>query len=165
LGGVSLTRKPLAQFLFVALVFGALLGNVWEETAWAGFVQRRLTNRHGLFAGAMLTAVPFALIHLPFAFEEHGLAGTSARDMAITWGVLIIAAPFMRYLIGMVMAETGGSLLAAGVLHGSFNASAALSMLSGGWQYVPAMMVLTVLVAAYRRWIGPRSTSRPSAWA
>jgi hypothetical protein len=72
---------------------------------------------------------------------------------------------FMRYLIGMVMAETGGSPLAAGVPHSSFNASAALSMLSGGWQYVPAMMVLTVLMAANRRWVGPQSTSRPSAWA
>ena len=32
-------------------------------------------------------------------------------------------APFFRYLIGMVLVDTGGSLLAAGLLHASFNAA------------------------------------------
>lgn len=32
-----------------------------------------------------------------------------------------------------------------------------MAAVHGGWQYVPAMVVLTLLVAAYRRWHG-RST-------
>src|SRR4029450_221946 len=115
--------KEVLFYLFATLIFGALLGNVWEETAWAGFAQRRLTDRHGLFRGAMLTAIPSALIHLPLAFEEHGLHGTSGRDLAITWTVLIVAAPFARYLYGATMIGTGGSVLVVGVLDASEDVS------------------------------------------
>ncbi len=51
------------------LVLIGLTGSLWEETAWSGFVQSRLMSRHGLLVGSLLTAVPFALIHLPLAFE------------------------------------------------------------------------------------------------
>ena len=97
----------------IFLALGAVTGNLWEETVWGGFVQTRLMARHGLLVGSLLTAVPFFLIHLPLAFENHGWAGTSWRDAAITWGVLLVAAPFMRYLIGMLLVDTGGSTLAA----------------------------------------------------
>jgi uncharacterized protein len=140
----------LLMYLALAVLFGALLGNVWEETAWAGFVQSRLTDRHGLFRGAMLTAVPFGLIHLPLAFEENGLYGTDLRDVLITWAVLVGSAPFLRYLLGTVLVDTGGSVLAVALLHGAFNASSALSSADGGWQYVPAMVLLTLVVAAVR---------------
>jgi hypothetical protein len=46
--------------------------------------------------------------------------------------------------------ETNGSVLAVGVLHASFNASGAMDVTPDGWQYVPAVILLTVLVAAYR---------------
>ncbi|MFC6162897.1 CPBP family glutamic-type intramembrane protease [Kribbella jiaozuonensis] len=133
------------------LVFGAITANLWEETVWAGFVQTRLMARHGLLIGSLLTAVPFFIIHLPLAFETNGWAGTSWSDALATWGILLVSAPFFRYLIGMVLIDTGGSLLAAGLLHASFNASGALPVLSGGWQYVPAMILLTVAVAVLRR--------------
>jgi membrane protease YdiL (CAAX protease family) len=133
------------QFLFVAVVFGALLGNVWEETAWLGFVQRRLRDEGSRGRAALLTAIPFALIHLPLAFEAHGLRGTSAGSLALDWALLIGSAPCFRYLVGLVDDRTG-SLLAAGLLHGAFNASSALGFVAGGWQYLPAMALLTVAV-------------------
>ena len=71
------------QYVFLAVVFGALLGNMWEELAWTGFFQAEMTDRHGLLKGALVTAVPFGLIHLPLAFEADGLGGTSLRDLAI----------------------------------------------------------------------------------
>jgi hypothetical protein len=37
-----------------------------------------------------------------------------------------------------------------GVLHASFNASGGMDVAPDGWQYVPAVILLTVLVAAYR---------------
>jgi membrane protease YdiL (CAAX protease family) len=137
-------------YLLFAVVFGALLGNVWEETAWAGFVQKRLMSRHGLLVGSLLTAIPFALIHLPLAFEEHGLKATTWGQAAATWALLIGAAPFVRYLVGMLLIDTGGSLLAVGLLHGSWNASSQLAAADGGWQFIPAVVVLTLLVAGYR---------------
>ena len=80
------------------------------------------------------------------------MAGDLAwRDALTTWGILLVSAPFFRYLIGMLLVDTG-SVLAAGVMHASFNASGALPVLSdGGWQYVQAMIALTMVVAAYRR--------------
>ncbi len=53
----------------VSLVIGAALINVWEETAWTGFAQRRLMARWGVIRGSAATAVLFAGIHLPLAFQ------------------------------------------------------------------------------------------------
>lgn len=74
----------IANYLFLAVVFGALLGNAWEETAWAGFAQTRLMQRHGLMRGSLLCAVPFFLIHLPLAFAEKGLGATPWTEAALT---------------------------------------------------------------------------------
>jgi uncharacterized protein len=151
----TLTRAPdgwiqLALLYAVFLLFGALTANLWEETVWAGFVQGRLMARRGLLVGSLLTAVPFFVIHLPLAFETDGWDGTPWSHAAVTWGFLFVSAPFFRYLVGTVLIDTGGSLLAAGLLHASFNASGALSVTEGGWQYLPAMIALTLLVASYR---------------
>ena len=133
------------------LVFGALTANLWEETVWGGFLQGRLMAGHGLLVGSLLTAVPFFVIHLPLAFELDGWPGTSWSDAFVTWGFLLVSAPFFRYLVGMMLVDTS-SVLAVGLLHASFNASGALPVLSGGgWQYVPALIVLTLVVAGYRR--------------
>lgn len=139
------------QYLFLTLVFGALLGNVWEELAWTGFMQERLSARHGLHKGALLTALPFGLIHLPLAFEQDGLTGTSLPDLALNWGLLLGVAPFFRYLIGLVHARTGRSVLAVAILHGSFNASASASLATGGWEYIAAAVAATIVVALARR--------------
>jgi membrane protease YdiL (CAAX protease family) len=141
-------------YLFVTLIFGALLGNVWEETAWAGFAQTRLMARHGLLRGSLLTAIPFALIHLPLAFEAGGLSGTSWSDLAITWTALIVAAPFFRYLFGTVLIDSGGSVLAVAILHASFNGAQKLGAVHGQWQIFAALLLLTLLVVVYRRWKG-----------
>jgi uncharacterized protein len=143
------THVVLLYLLF--LIFGAVTANLWEETVWAGFIQGRLMARHGLLIGSLLTAVPFFVIHLPLAFETDGWFGTSWSDALLDWAFLLVSAPFFRYLIGTVLIDAGGSLLAAGLLHASFNAAGALPILSGGWQYVPAMVALTFAVAAYRR--------------
>jgi membrane protease YdiL (CAAX protease family) len=132
------------------LVLILLTGSVWEETAWSGFVQRRLLDRHGLLVGSLLTAIPFGLIHLPLAFESDGWAGTTWSEALVNWAFLLGAAPFLRYVAGVLLVDTGGSVLAVAFLHASFNASGALSVVPGGWQYVPALVVLTALVVIQR---------------
>lgn len=149
------------QYLFLTLVFGALLGNVWEELAWTGFMQERLTERHGPLEGALLTALPFGLIHLPLVFEQDGLAGTSVSDVALAWTLLLGFAPFFRYLIGLVHARTGRSVLAVAILHGSLNASASASLATGGWEYIAAAVAASVVLALALRISS--SSSRPCA--
>jgi hypothetical protein len=68
----------------------------------------------------------------------------------LNWGLLLVGLLFFRYLAGVLMLETNGSVLAVGVLHASFNASGGMDVTPGGWQYVPAVVLLTVLVAVYR---------------
>ena len=135
----------------VFLVIGAVTANLWEETVWGGFVQGRLMARHGLLVGSLLTAAPVFLIHLPLAYETNGWAGTTWQDALITWGALLVAAPFQRYLIGTQLIDTRGSTLAAGLIHASINAAGAMAIVPGGWQLVPALVVLTIGVAVVRR--------------
>jgi membrane protease YdiL (CAAX protease family) len=144
-------------YLLTGLVGGTLLTNLWEEAAWSGFVQDRLMNRHGLLAGSLLTAVPFALIHVPGTFHN-----TPAAVAMVQVGVLVVLVPFLRYLIGAVFLDTGGSILAVGILHASFNATGTLSAADGGWQFVPALLVLVGVVAVHRRLRPGARSERPT---
>ncbi len=65
-------------YLFSTLIFGALVGNLWEETAWGGFVQTRLMARHGLLVGSLLTAPLFAAIHVPLQLGDGASWSESA---------------------------------------------------------------------------------------
>jgi uncharacterized protein len=104
-------------------------------------VQRHMTRRHGLLKGAVLTAIPFALLHVPLSF----IGDVVLSEALLSTAVLFVAAPFLRYLIGRTDQATGGSLLAVGVLHASFNASGAMDVLEGGWQHFAAVVVIALL--------------------
>jgi membrane protease YdiL (CAAX protease family) len=149
----------LGSYLFRTFIFGLLIVNLWEETAWGGFVQSRLMATRGLLIGSLLTAIPFFVLHIPNAFAEEGLQNTSLEEAALNLSLIALVAPFFRYLIGTQLIDSGGSILAIGILHASFNASGQLTAVSGGWQYIPAMIILTSAVIVYRRLRG-RSFSR-----
>ena len=134
------------SYLAQVLLLGALLFNIPEEIGWSGFVQSRLMHRYGLLGGSLRTAPPFVGIHLPLLFA----AGWTWRSVAVSAVALIVAAPFFRYLLGMHLMDTRYSLLAVGVQHAAFNASGVLPFVHGGWQYLPAMVVLTLTVALVR---------------
>ncbi|WP_298585281.1 CPBP family intramembrane glutamic endopeptidase [uncultured Kocuria sp.] len=133
-------------YLFNTLVFGALVLNLWEETAWGGFLQSRLTARHGLAFAAVLTALPFAAVHLPLYLAE-GWSGETARNLAL----LVLLAPVYRYLLGLHLLDTGGSVLAIGIQHAAWNAAGSLGAVEGEWQAIVAVVLLTVLLALERR--------------
>lgn len=132
-------------YLFNTIVFGALVLNLWEEAAWGGFLQSRLTARHGLLVAAVLTGLPFAAIHLPLY-----LAAGWSPDTAADIGLLLLLVPVYRYLLGMHLLDTGGSVLAIGVQHASWNAAGSLGAVAGEWQVMVAVVLLTLLVALER---------------
>ena len=79
--------------------------------------------------------------------------------MAVGWA-LVSAAPAYRYLLGMHLLDTRGSILAAGVQHASWNAAQNLNVVEGGaweWQTLAAVALLTALVATGRRFWRPES--------
>ena len=57
----------LASQLMLLLV-NFIVINLWEEVAWTGLFQTRLEERHNWLVAALLTAIPFAAIHLPLQF-------------------------------------------------------------------------------------------------
>jgi membrane protease YdiL (CAAX protease family) len=134
------------SYLAQVLLLGALLFNIPEEIGWSGFVQTRLMHRYGLLGGSLRTAALFVGIHLPLLFG----AGWTWRSVGVSAAALIAAAPFFRYLLGMHLLDTRYSLLAVGIQHAAFNASGALAFVHGGWQYLPAMAVLTLAMALVR---------------
>jgi CAAX protease family protein len=102
-----------------SVLTAVLLVHLWEETVWAGFFQGRLEQRHGLLPAAALTAVPFAAVHLPLAFVGDLATGR----LALAIGGLFVLGVLMRLLVGATVRGAAGSLLAAGLVHASFNAA------------------------------------------
>jgi uncharacterized protein len=102
-----------------SVVTAVLLVHLWEETVWAGFFQGRLEQRHGFLPAAALTAVPFAAVHLPLAF----IGDLTAARVGLAVGALFVLGVVMRLLVGATVRGAAGSLLAAGIVHASFNAS------------------------------------------
>lgn len=149
----------VGMYLFSTLVFGALILNVWEEMAWGGFVQTRFMARHGLLVGSLLTAPLFAAIHLPLLFAE----GWTWADVGAGFAILLVAAPFYRYLLGLHLLRTGGSVLAIGVQHAAWNASGNIDGVDGEWQSIAAVALLTVLLAVLHRRSSPAAASLRSS--
>jgi uncharacterized protein len=148
-GWVNMTNS----YLVGTLIIGALILNLWEETAWAGFAQTRLMARHGLLQASLLTAIPFAAIHIPLQFEGDWTWFGALRGVAIVFAL----APFYRYLVGMHLLDTRGSILAAAVQHASWNEATKLEAVNGEWQVPAAVLLLTALIAVGRRLWGPES--------
>jgi membrane protease YdiL (CAAX protease family) len=120
--GDTFTPVDAGPFLagqLVGLLVNLLLINLWEETAWAGVVQPRLQHRHGLAKAALLTAVPFALFHMPLHFIGNFTIGSLATALI----TLLIVCAVVRLMIGVFLRGTGGSLIAVALLHTLFNRS------------------------------------------
>jgi uncharacterized protein len=130
----------LGNYLAFTLVIGALFLNIVEETAWQGLVQRHLARRHGQLRAAVLTAIPFAALHLPLSLVGDATAGEAAAAAAL----IIVMAPAMRYLMGRTDHRTG-SLLAVGITHASFNASGQLEVVAGGWQHIIGLALIAAV--------------------
>ena len=105
----------------LGLLVAWLLINLWEEAAWAGFLQTRLERRHNFFLAALLTGIPFAAIHMPLQVITGQVR--SAIDFVVGFGLLMVLVIFVRSLFGMVLRGAGNSLLVVGLTHAMFNRS------------------------------------------
>src|SRR5215212_10132687 len=110
---------PFAITQSLGFLVNLLLINLWEETAWAGFVQTRLERRHRLPIAAILTAIPFALIHMPL----HFIGDFTRESLAAALVTLLIVSILVRLLLGVVLRGTRDRILAVAVLHTVFNRS------------------------------------------
>ena len=132
----------LSQLGFLVINFVAV--NLWEETTWTGFFQTRLEQRHNWLVASVLTAVPFAAVHLPLQFflDEPVTVGS----LAAAFGVYLVLGLLVRPLMAVFRRGTGDSLLLVGLLHSVFNRTANQNGLSATLLDGPAHQ-LTLLIA------------------
>lgn len=108
----------LEEIVQTAVAFFAI--NLWEEMGWAGFFQSRLERRYNFFIAAALTAIPFAIIHLPLRVIT---GTTSPGGLVQQFVLLMILGLIFRPLIGMALRGSGDRVMAAALMHTFFNRS------------------------------------------
>ena len=138
-----------------------VLINLWEETAWTGFVQHTLQERHGPLLASVVVAPLFALIHLP-AFFVAGWINEEPTPLShfpsvLVWvGFMAVFAVFLRVLIMWFYNRTGRSILLVGLFHSSFNMVSRqelmpeyVSGLDSGLLAIAVVAVLAVVVVVF----------------
>jgi membrane protease YdiL (CAAX protease family) len=91
--------------LAIVMLFAAVLGPIYEELFFRGFLFPLLAKSFGALAGILLSALPFALLHgsqYQWAWQQITLVGIAGA----TFG-------FVRHRTGSTAAST--------ILHGCFN--------------------------------------------
>jgi membrane protease YdiL (CAAX protease family) len=112
--GAILLNQLLSILLAVVVI------NLWEETVWAGFFQTRLEARFNFVVAALLSALPFAGVHLPLLLlDDHVTALSVLKGI----GGLLALGMAVRLMIGVVLRAAADSVLAVGILHQIFDAS------------------------------------------
>jgi membrane protease YdiL (CAAX protease family) len=134
----------------LGILIAWFLINLWEEAAWAGFLQTRLERRHNFFVAALLTGIPFAAIHMPLQVITGEVR--SALDFAVGFGLLMVLVVFVRSLFGMVLRGAANSLLLVGLTHAMFNRSnnrdgIVADLLPGSDSRQIAALLATILLA------------------
>lgn len=117
--------SAIAIGYLLQLVLVLVTVNWWEETAWMGFVQARLQERHGPMRAAAITAVPFAFGHTSLVIEDSPSAVLTFLVL-----LLLISVPF-RALMGWVYNCTA-SLFLVGMVHAAANATGVGSAFGAG---------------------------------
>jgi membrane protease YdiL (CAAX protease family) len=148
-----------------SIVLAVVVINLWEETVWAGFFQTRLESRFNFVAAAILTALPFAGVHLPLLLLDDQIS-----VLSILKGIagLLVLGVAVRLMMGVFLRAAADSVLAVGILHQIFDAnnnSGGMTdyMLDGvdaGDMTQLATVVLTVLAAAWLLWRRPGAFAR-----
>jgi len=99
--------------LVVVMLFATVLGPVWEELLFRGFLFPLIAKSLGPWAGIVLTAAPFAALHGP--------------QLHWTWQPVFIIG-----LVGIVFGYTRyrtGSTAASAIVHVSYNVTVAVAFL------------------------------------
>ena len=115
--GVFLVGQGLVAGLTINAV--AALG---EELGWRGLLLRELSPL-GFWRLSLLTGVVWGVWHAPLIVQGHNFPDAPFAGIVVMTGWTVAASPLFTYLT--VRAR---SVLAATLLHGSFNAVASLSL-------------------------------------
>ena len=165
------------EFLLGVLVL-ALLGNLWEETSWSGYVTARLQARYGPLRASLIVAPLFGLYHLPLFFIIGGLSDSpdhlpiAQLPLYATFLLIVFSGP-MRILLTWIYNSTGHSIPVVALFHASINATGGAAILAmyfagvdGVLLYAALAVFALIVIVATRGRLGlPRTDgieTRPS---
>jgi membrane protease YdiL (CAAX protease family) len=152
---VDISSLVVSQLTLLLVNF--IVTNLWEETAWTGVFQTRLEERHNWLVAAMLTAIPFAAMHLPLQFFVD--QPVTLGSLAAAFGLYLLLGLLVRPLLAVFRRGTGDSVLLVALLHSVFNRTnnqngIAATLLEGDARQLTmliAVVVLTVVTAVVIR--------------
>ena len=148
----------------------ALLGNLWEETSWSGYVTARLQARFGPLRASLIVAPLFGLYHLPLFFIIGGLGDSpdhlpiASLPLYATFLLIVFSGP-MRILLTWIYNSTGHSIPVVALFHASINATGGAAILAmyfagidGIFLYAALAAVALIVIVATRGRLGlPRT--------
>jgi membrane protease YdiL (CAAX protease family) len=155
--------------LFTVFLPGVLvpfvLVNLWEETAWTGFMQHTLQEGRGPLLASVMVAPFFALIHMPGFFVAGFISDEKTPlsqfpSVLLQVGILAVFAVFIRVVIMWLYNGSGRSVLVVALFHSAFNMTNGqkitpelLGLPGGLASLIPsvAVLVLAVLLAVLTR--------------
>ncbi len=116
----SFFRKPLDAWMVA--IFGTLIAPAFEELAFRGFLYPALRRWTGVLPAAVLTSIPFALLH------AQQLAHATAP----------LAMVFLVSLVLTAVRQRTGSVAASALVHATYNLSIFLAVFSasGGFTHL-----------------------------
>jgi uncharacterized protein len=155
LRSVDISSLMISQLSLLLINF--IVTNLWEETAWTGVFQTRLEERYSWLVAAVLTAVPFAAMHLPLQFFLD--QPVTLGSLVAAFGVYLLLGLLVRPMFAVFRRGTGDSLLLVALLHSVFNRTnnqngIAATLLEGDARQLTmliAVVVLTVVTAVVIR--------------
>ncbi len=117
---VALVTNPgILATVIVGAIVAFVLVNWWEETAWTGFVLRRLQPRMGPVRASIVTTWLQAIIHLPLVFVAGGVTeGRVPVEQIPFYLVALFVLPIsVRLVLTWLYNSSGRSLPLVGLYH------------------------------------------------
>ena len=143
---VDISSLVVSQLTLLLVNF--VVTNIWEETAWTGVFQTRLEERHNWLVAALLTAIPFAAMHLPLQFFVD--QPVTLGSLAAAFGLYLLLGLLVRPLLAVFRRGTGDSILLVALLHSVFNRTnnqngIAATLLEGDARQLTMLIAVVVL--------------------
>jgi membrane protease YdiL (CAAX protease family) len=164
--GVAANLAGIPTEFMLGILVLALLGNLWEETSWSGFVTSRLQERFGPLKASLIVAPLFGLYHLPLFFIIGGLSSSPDRlpiaelPLYATFLLIVFSGP-MRILLTWIYNATGHSIPVVALFHASINATGGAAILAmyfagidGVLLYAALAVFAVVVIVATRGRLG-----------
>jgi membrane protease YdiL (CAAX protease family) len=155
--GALVEKWPLLFTLFLPeVLLPFVFIQIFEETAWTGFMQHTLQERRGPLVASILVAPAFILMHLPLLLLDAGIE----LALLIILGAGVILAVFFRIVIMWLYNSTGRSVLIVALFHSAYNSAVSFGdqEFTGELIYgsatvyaVGALVALAMLVAVLSR--------------